>query len=697
MPDAPHQQTEKGEELVLSSRLLQPMLRFFEDRYGREEMLALVAELGTDLATLEDPEQWLSANLVRRFNHLMVERTGDPMITYVAGLELLTPRGMGPAYHLVRAGGSPRKVYESLPQVTPQLSRITTWEIPKVTDRSAVARFRIVEGQEDDPLFCLNRQGVLTAVPTIFDRAPAAITHPVCIHDGGPYCEYHVEWMPANQLLRLLVLALIPTCLVVGVLAVLGVLSPAAWSILAGLGAATLGVSLFVVRRRIRDVLRVSQEQLVDLRTLIQSNERRVRELTMLAKADELTRRQLRVSTLIDTALQQITTTLGYDRAFFMQVDPARGELGATRSVGYGAEVSAALDTLTVRLDPPSSDRRLFTNIVRQGKGVLIRDVDEFRSQLNPQNRALVDQLGTRSFIAVPVAASAGELLGLLVVDHPNPDLRLSERDVRLMEQLGHLLGLALGNAQMVERLRRQRRQLQNALLQNQKLSQYLPRPVVDRIREDPDEALRLGGQRMKAAVLFSDIVGFTPWSERREPEVVVTVLNRYFAMMDELIQAAGGIVDKRIGDGLMVVFPPAPDEQAPGVREESPARRALACATRMQQALREPCARPGEEERVVFDVRIGVAFGEVVAGNMGSSYRLEYTVIGDVVNVAARMESECPPGSVFTTAATVAAAGPGSFVVRERGQRKVKGRVERVETFEVLGMTDGQDLERPR
>jgi class 3 adenylate cyclase len=237
-------------------------------------------------------------------------------------------------------------------------------------------------------------------------------------------------------------------------------------------------------------------------------------------------------------------------------------------------------------------------------------------------------------------------------------------------------MGLALANARLVARLRREREELRAALLTNQKLSQYLPQAVVARIEAAPEEALRLGGARRRAAVLFSDVVGFTPWAEVVSPEQVVRFLNALFAAMDPEIDRCGGILDKRIGDGMMVVFL----EQDGG---EPPARRALRCGLALQAAVVALNADPALPRSEPFALRVGVAYGEPVAGNIGSMRRLEYTVIGDVVNVASRLEGACAPGEVTATAQAVAAAGPG-VAAESRGHLVVKGRQQPVEAFSI-------------
>lgn len=140
--------------------------------------------------------------------------------------------------------------------------------------------------------------------------------------------------------------------------------------------------------------------------------------------------------------------------------------------------------------------------------------------------------------------------------------------------------------------------------------------------------ALRLGGERREATVLFTDLQGFTSLSESREPEEVVALLNDYFRDMTERIRANGGMVNKFIGDAIMAVFgAPVPDENH--------AANAVRAATEM-------LALDSRYHGQNLVTRIGVHTGELLAGNIGSDERMEYTVIGDTVNTASRLESAC-------------------------------------------------------
>ena len=206
-------------------------------------------------------------------------------------------------------------------------------------------------------------------------------------------------------------------------------------------------------------------------------------------------------------------------------------------------------------------------------------------------------------------------------------------------------------------------------------LSRYLPSQVAARVLEDPDN--NLGGVSQTATVLFSDIRGFTSLSETIGARATVAMLNDYFSVMAEAVNVHHGIIDKYLGDAIMAVF---------GVpfAGESDADQAVLASISMLGRLRlfnDQRERRGEAP---VAIGIGLSTGEVVAGNVGSERRMDYTVIGDTVNLAARLEAATKAygADVVASEATVAAL-EGSYPMRALDRIRVRGKSRAVEIFQ--------------
>ena len=170
----------------------------------------------------------------------------------------------------------------------------------------------------------------------------------------------------------------------------------------------------------------------------------------------------------------------------------------------------------------------------------------------------------------------------------------------------------------------------------------YVSRQIVDKLL-DNEEMLNLGGQELQANILFSDIRGFTAMSEKMSPKEVVQTLNEYFNQMIEIIFRNNGTLDKIIGDALMVVFgAPLSDERDP--------ENAVITAIEMQHKLAELNVRRVIEQKQIISIGIGINSGPVISGNIGSVQQMNYTVIGDSVNLASRLCSAALPGQVIVS-----------------------------------------------
>ena len=190
-----------------------------------------------------------------------------------------------------------------------------------------------------------------------------------------------------------------------------------------------------------------------------------------------------------------------------------------------------------------------------------------------------------------------------------------------------------------------------------------------------------MAGQKRDITVLFSDIRGFTTLSERRNPQQVVDLLNRYFSLQVEVIFRHGGTLDKYIGDAIMA-FWGAPVDQP------DHARRALAAARDMEKALLNFKTALGDEGKD-FDVGIGLCSGDAVVGAIGApAHRLAYTVIGDTVNTASRIEGATKGRArILVSEATVRAVGDAARFV-DHGWVALKGKEDKVHLYEPIWET---------
>lgn len=205
----------------------------------------------------------------------------------------------------------------------------------------------------------------------------------------------------------------------------------------------------------------------------------------------------------------------------------------------------------------------------------------------------------------------------------------------------------------------------------------YVSKDVYEQLLAHPDRA-ELGGKRREMTVLFSDIRGFTTVTEKGQPEELVSQLNEYFSRMVDIVFRHGGTVDKFVGDMVMALF---------GAPLDDPrhADHAVAAAVDMVKELGELNRKWAAEGRPQLDIGIGVNSGEMIAGNIGSSAIMSYTVIGDNVNLGSRLESlnkEYRTRIIISDATRARLAQ--AYDLRPLGDVVVKGKTLPVAIFEV-------------
>jgi class 3 adenylate cyclase len=276
------------------------------------------------------------------------------------------------------------------------------------------------------------------------------------------------------------------------------------------------------------------------------------------------------------------------------------------------------------------------------------RGVQEVLAETQPRSRSF------------PVGTEEEVLGALTVTISPAEPLTLASE--KLIADLAAQTGLGLRFQRMKEQA-----------LFARALASFLPPEVAELVEASPS-ALSLR-EELEATILFSDIRGFSSLAERLPPRQVADVVGRHLQAMVEVVTAHGGVLDKFAGDAVMAVFGaprPAADH----------ARRALQCAAAMQRRQLALNRAAEHADLPTFQIGIGVNTGTVVAGTVGGAGRLDYTVLGDAVNIAQRLQSEAAGGEVLAAAVTVQQSGTDR--AEPAGLKQLKGREHLVEVYRI-------------
>ncbi|PYO42479.1 MAG: hypothetical protein DMD33_09825 [Gemmatimonadetes bacterium] len=347
--------------------------------------------------------------------------------------------------------------------------------------------------------------------------------------------------------------------------------------------------------------------------------ELREKKLELLLEISKELSKQQELDRLLDKVVEFTFQVMNVDRVSILLLEAASGELVPRISKGRTVQSSASKhvpqsiarkvveDRVAILSDNTAADERF------KGKSILIQSV--------------------RSAMCTPLMGTDQKVLGILYVDNLTATHSFSDDDLKFLIAFGSLAAVAIENSQRSERLRREALVLSN-------FQRYFAPNLAAQIAQQ-EGAVQLGGTKRPVVIFFSDIRGFTSMSETMGPDDIATLLTEYFTEMVEIVFEHGGTLDKFMGDAIMALW------GAPFGHEDD-AQRAMACALGQLAALEKLNAKWKDQGRPELGIGIGINFGEVFAGNIGSERRLEYTVIGDAVNTASRLCSSAGPNEIL-------------------------------------------------
>lgn len=308
------------------------------------------------------------------------------------------------------------------------------------------------------------------------------------------------------------------------------------------------------------------------------------------------------------------------------------------------------------------TDDMLAVQVMRTGQPLLVaRDSTDGQTPGEPISAAYV-----------PIMLKQ-EVVGVLGVDNITEKAgHFTQHQSALLSTLSDYAAIAISNARNYEALKQNKEREAEQIRGT--FERFVAPAVVDRALKQPDD-LQLGGNRREVSILFADIRGYTAWSETAPPEQVVETLNHYLSLAAEVILAWEGTLDKFFGDGLMAVFN-APDDQADHVH------RATDAALALIKAAKEVNLMHGHQ----LSYSVGVNVGEAVVGYIGTERAMNYTAIGDTVNLAKRLQEYGAPGQILIEEAVVKRLGK-LVQARPLGELRVKGRQRPAYVYELHGL----------
>jgi adenylate cyclase len=277
---------------------------------------------------------------------------------------------------------------------------------------------------------------------------------------------------------------------------------------------------------------------------------------------------------------------------------------------------------------------------------------------------------GIRSTMTVPLL-HRDELLGVMHLDSLFTSNAFTEKDLQICTGMAVQAAVSIQNARLASRIEKEAQT-------RAQISRLIPPSVVEQVIKG-ELIIEKGGRLNEITMLFSDIRGFTTMSDGRPPQEVVNTLNEYFEVMVDILFQYSGTVDKFVGDEIIGLFgAPIPIEDGP--------YKAVACALAMMQGLAEFNRTRASENLPPINIGIGINTGVVITGAIGSTRALQYTAIGDAMNVASRLVNLAGSGEVIISESTYRYVAP-RVEATALPPVKVKGKAEELKIFRVTGL----------
>ena len=630
------------------ARIFRLYIGYLQDKlfWDDKRVNDLLARLDTSSERLSSDSTWYNLDFADRFYNLMMEETGDPKIAFHAGVYIKKNAFSAIIYYLMRGLVSVGRLYQLVSKFTPYFTKAATMNVIEIHEDSAVIESVPNEGYQERAYMCENRRGILTGLPQVFDLPLATIEETECLHEGGRKCLYSLKWKERSHRRWILAVA---TVTVLTALATWNFLN----SVLAALS--TLCCLLISVAAAVIKQIQFQKKELFlqnqVMETALKDIERKNQEMELVGRISRLTHSLMSPEELAQTLVRSVCQLLRYDRAILLITDMNRQVLEVSAHHGFSDEMKELLEQTEFNIRPDNTTG-FFVKVVNTKSPVLIADMEKHIQHLSPRSQMFAKTLGAKSFVAVPLKDPAQNILGVLAVDYIDIAKRMSVTDQDLLMTLADHLAISLHNANMLnqleENLEISRRYSRDQQHLRETFQRFLPKDLASELLNSPsDDFLQRLLSRVKkkpAAVLFCDIFKFSEIAEKLESEDVIDLLNTIFTDLEPFISAHHGFIDKFTGDGFIAVF-----------EDRECCLKACSAAGMMVKSIATINQKLYDKNYPKIEMGIGINYGNVILGNVGSADRLNFTVIGDTVNLAQRLEShtrQLGPNTICVSAA---------------------------------------------
>jgi class 3 adenylate cyclase len=617
-----------------STKLWRSFYIYLNKYYDRALFFEACRQTNMPAEYLLKDDNWVSDEFAHLFVEKLIELTGNKTIARDAGKLIVSPDSVGPIeFELLRSLGNLFLVLLKFPSEMRWTNRLAEFRHLKVWPGHFIIEMKYRNPKViGSPYVCDNLLGALEGGGRIFQIDDASVVHSKCIHRGDSECvfdyRYSARAMWKKRLFQLggfVALGITPIATAYTLFA-----DRVSLGGLVSYGFVYLSIAfIFLVLRsylKLRSGLEVYHDQSHKKSQALEESYRNLNrkylELTTLSDLSKNLVQAKSTREIVETCLNHLAHNFKFGRSLIMLLDPEERKLSTFSFRGF-EEQADKISQFSVSYGGIQAKPGLFADILQKGQDVFVTNLAEFRSKLNSANQKLVDLLEIESLIVTPLQDDEGKF-GLLILGSVKGDELLDQEDLELASQVSRSLSLHFRSAATIEKERSTK----------DLFRQYVPRLVLDSLEiKGLKSSQSLSPRSVYLTSVFIDIREFTAIVEKLLPDQSVLLVNEYCDFVTKILADHGAIIDKLVGDEVVAFF--LPSDETP-----HPEPHAFKATLEIMRRLPELNQKFISQGLPPIRIGIGMNSGNAIVGSMGGEQRLNYTAIGDTINLASRLQT---------------------------------------------------------
>ena len=599
-----------------------PYILEAESLIGEKNVAEILSHMNISKSYLSGKSNWVSLDFLNTFLDCYSKHGSLEILSKKAGERSMRKDVLGLNYYVIKHLATPDLLISSLKSAAAKFNLSRTYDVKKlgpwhIAFHIGASSTKLLPKHRES---CDNWQASLDSSFRLL-KTPAKIEKKSCMYDGASQCSYEIKWSRSQSLTKRLAY---PTLLSI---AGLGIYT---WAGQKTVLACTTFLALYSIYKKRKELLEAgrnfedyqteSKERYRELEKSREELDRKFKEAHLLELTIESIQNSSATKDTLQTCLDTACSHFKFDRAFIMLRNEDKSLL-QTEAVDKKTS-SAKLWKFKVDITKRKENSALLSSIYHSGATVFIDSLEDHLFQLEQRSIDLIKELDTRGFIMSAIPSSDGSVWGVLVADTRSKDVSLTHEDAILLKRISSHLGLALDKQAKLEE--------ETSLRQT--FEKFVPSSIVESSKNLGSPSL--GGQMREVAAMFVDIRGFTKISSEFSAEKTLDLLNRFYGLLNKVVTSHGGIVDKYLGDGALIIWGYHDNFESTNIVVKA----ALELISKLE-VLNESLEIESLER---LNIGIGINQGKAICGNVGCDERLEYTCVGTDINKAARLEALC-------------------------------------------------------